>query len=179
LVILAIADHHFGDNNDPSNLPERPMDMTSYLLPEKTGPDPFTAEDICDQLGISHAHRGEVSAFVAMICDLQRAKVQTYAVTVTPRFDEEITWPGGRRPVEIGPDYERDGRIFRDCRYEPSAERIATARAAVIRKCWNGGSFALKDAIAQGGAVRAAREESRSALHASLAIAAANMSGAA
>lgn len=146
--------------------------MSSYLLPAHTGPLPFTASDICEQLGVSLVHESEVSVYVAMICNLQHARSETYAVTVSPRFEEETTWPGGRKPVEVGPAYELDGKTVRDCRYEPTAERIAAARAAVVRKCSTNGSRVLAIAIAD-----TARERTRLALHGSLAIAAVNAAG--
>lgn len=141
--------------------------MTSLLL--HTGPAPFSAADICDELGID-------SQFVELLIKTkiewfsiqQHARSETYAVTVGPRFAEEIVWASGRKPVEIGPIYVRDGVEVRDCRYEPNAERIAKAKAAVISWALRSNDSALMDAIAKGKGVVAARERTRAALQASL-----------
>lgn len=143
--------------------------MPSYLI--KSGPAPFSGADICKELGIENGYfELLIDSVIEGTCIRQSARSEVWAVTVGPDFERSIKWASGRVPAEIGPEYELPGYgMVRDCRYEPSPERVAKARQTVINWCLNSNDRDLMAAIHAGEPARKAREQLRAQLEASVA----------
>lgn len=147
--------------------------MTSYLQPAKSGPMPFTGEDICAELGIDPAEFAfTIGGMIATEVIMSRNPVrhETWWVNTGPRFDDEAK-RGNCGPSSVGAPFQYQGREFVEVTYEPRDWAVAIIRKNVISRARREDDVHLFQAIRE--ADRAKRSEARAdlreQLHASLA----------
>jgi hypothetical protein len=149
--------------------------MTSYLIASKSGPMPFTGAEICTELGIDPAEfaftlDGLIASEVIMSANPVRHTV--WWTSVSARFEQE-TKHGNCGPTTVGEPFEYQGRMFRECTYEPRDWAVAILRKAVIEKARTSEDVHLWRAISEADERKrsAARVELRDQLTGSLELA--------
>ena len=106
-----------------------------YLI--STGPDPFSAAEIREAIGLrSSALDLVIAAGIGLITSLSRKPIRNEVWAIAEGDDAHRYGT----PVSIGAPRRLPGpdtRTFRDCTYRPDPEAVALARRRVIAWCDN------------------------------------------